>query len=182
MAAKEPVTKRKTPTLGQKSLGKNKTSGKGQRRKKVISQKTAATKKSKAKRTTAARKKKALTTKKATRVKAATAKKESKGRTKSAQKSVKRTPSLGRPRLPGDAKLDLVFQKDYQAREIFAFLQVTTVRELEEFGSEQILEMLTGPMVQTVDRIRKALAINNRSLKSDRKFAIEFQKQLKTTR
>ena len=81
--------------------------------------------------------------------------------------------------MPVDAKLHLVFQKDYQAREIFEFLRVETIRELEQFPPDDIIEKLTGPVVQTVGRIRKALALNNRCLAGDRKFALEFQAQMK---
>lgn len=89
--------------------------------------------------------------------------------------------SLGRPRVPADAVLDLVFRNDYQAREVFGFLGVHTVRELEEHDPQDVIEKLTSPMVQTVSRIRKALAMNNRFMKGDRKFALEFQKRLKKT-
>ena len=37
---------------------------------------------------------------------------------------------------------------------------------------------MTAPLVQTVDRIRKALAMNNRSLKGDLRFAKKFQKEI----
>jgi hypothetical protein len=87
--------------------------------------------------------------------------------------------SLGRPRVPVDAELALVFQKDYQAREIFAFLGVHTIRELEQFGPQEIIDRLAGPMVQTVNRIRKALALSNRSLAGDRQFAADFQREFK---
>ena len=63
--------------------------------------------------------------------------------------------SLGRARIAGDARLDQFFQKDYQAREIFEFLGVHTLKELEAFGPDEIIERLTGPLVQTVQRIRK---------------------------
>jgi hypothetical protein len=86
--------------------------------------------------------------------------------------------SLGRPRVPGDAKLDLVFRKDPQAREVFAFLGVNTVRELEKFGPDEIIRRLTGPMVQTVGRIRKGMAMCNRSLSGDHAFALEFQRHV----
>ena len=91
------------------------------------------------------------------------------------KKVAKKRVSLGRARIPADARLDLVFQKDYQAREIFEFLRVETVRELEQFGPADILEKLTGPMVQTVQRIRKALALYNRCLANDQEFAAAFK-------
>lgn len=91
------------------------------------------------------------------------------------KKVARKRVSLGRARIPADARLDLVFQKDYQAREIFDFLRVETVRELEQFGPAEILEKLTGPMVQTVQRIRKALALYNRCLADDQEFAAAFK-------
>jgi hypothetical protein len=86
----------------------------------------------------------------------------------------KKSGGFGRVKIPVDARLDLVFQKDYQAREIFDFLKVQTVRELEHFGAEEIIERLTGPLVQTVQRIRKTLALANRHLAKDEKFAKAF--------
>ena len=98
------------------------------------------------------------------------------------KKAVRKAASLGRPRIPADARLDLVFQKDYQAREVFDFLRVETVRELEQFGPAEIIEKLTAPMVQTVQRIRKALALCNRCLADDRAFAAEFKAEFATRR
>jgi hypothetical protein len=97
---------------------------------------------------------------------------------KRAKKLVVNARLLGRPRLPSDARLDFVFQKDYQAREVFTFLGVHTIRELEEFGPDEIIKRLTGPMVQTVERIRKVLALSNRSLAKDRDYALKFKRQL----
>lgn len=92
--------------------------------------------------------------------------------------ATRKAASLGRPRIPGDARLDLVFQKDYQAREIFAFLQIHTIKELEEFSPQDIIERLAGPLVQTVTRIRKTLALYHRALADDTHFALEFREQL----
>jgi len=89
--------------------------------------------------------------------------------------------ALGRFRIPAAARLDLVFQKDYQAREIFDFLRIQTVAELEHFGPEEIIERLTGPMVQTVQRIRKTLALANRHLSKDERFAKAFLAEVKRT-
>lgn len=108
-----------------------------------------------------------------------TARKKKKAVKKSA---AQRAIAMGRPRIPADARLDLVFQKDYRAREIFAFLGVRTVRELEQFGPQEIIDRLTGPMIETVERIRKALALNNRSLAGDRDFALEFREQWRRRR
>jgi hypothetical protein len=82
--------------------------------------------------------------------------------------------SLGRVKVAADARLDHLFQKDYQAREIFDFLKVQTLRELEQHAPQEIIERLTGPMVQTVQRIRKTLALVHRHLAKDEKFAKEF--------
>lgn len=86
--------------------------------------------------------------------------------------------SLGRPRVTGEARLEQFFKKDYEARQVFDFLRVDTVKELEAFRPDEIIEQLTAPMVQTVERIRKALAMSNRCLKSDQKFAIKFQRAI----
>jgi hypothetical protein len=90
----------------------------------------------------------------------------------------KKSTGFGRVRVPIDARLDLVFQKDYQAREVFDFLKVQTIRDLEQFAPDEIFERLTGPMQQTVLRIRKTLALVNRHLARDEKFAKEFLRQL----
>jgi hypothetical protein len=90
----------------------------------------------------------------------------------------KKSTGFGRVRVPVDARLDLVFQKDYQAREIFDFLKVQSIRELEQFAPDEILERLTGPMQQTVLRIRKTLALVNRHLARDEKFAKAFLREV----
>jgi len=90
----------------------------------------------------------------------------------------KKSTGFGRVRVPIDARLDLVFQKDYQAREVFDFLKVQTIRELEQFAPDEIFERLTGPMQQTVLRIRKTLALVNRHLARDEKFARDFLREV----
>jgi hypothetical protein len=90
----------------------------------------------------------------------------------------KKSTGFGRVKVPVDARLDLVFQKDYQAREIFDFLKVQTIRELEGFAPDEIIERLTGPMQQTVLRIRKTLALVNRHLARDEKFAKDFLREV----
>jgi hypothetical protein len=94
------------------------------------------------------------------------------------KKAGKKSTGFGRVKVPVDARLDLVFQKDYQAREIFDFLKVQTIRELEEFAPQEIVDRLTGPMQQTVLRIRKTLALVNRHLARDEKFAKEFLREV----
>jgi len=93
----------------------------------------------------------------------------------------RKSSGFGRVRVPVDARLDLVFQKDYQAREVFDFLKVQTIRELEQFNPAEILDRLTGPMQQTVLRIRKTLALANRHLARDEKFAKDFLLEVSPT-
>lgn len=85
---------------------------------------------------------------------------------------------LGRSRIPVDAPLDVVFQNDLQAREAFMFLGVHTIRELEKFHPDDLVMRLTSPAKQTVGRIRKILAMNNRCLEGDESFALEYQESL----
>jgi hypothetical protein len=85
---------------------------------------------------------------------------------------------LGRARVSGTAELDQYFLKDYEARQVFTFLGVKTLRELEDYSPQQIIDRLSAPMVQTVTRIRKALSMQNRYLAGDQKFAVEFKKQM----
>ena len=61
----------------------------------------------------------------------------------------------------------------HQAREVFDFLRVQTVKELEQFSAQDIFRRLTQPMRNTVDRIRRHLAERNRCLAGDEEFAWE---------
>lgn len=88
---------------------------------------------------------------------------------------------LGRSRIPAEAPLDVVFQNDLSAREAFLFLGIHSVRELEEFDPDELVMRLTSPAKQTVGRIRKILAMNNRCLHGDEKFALDFQDRLANT-
>jgi len=146
MAKKKSATKRTAAKTGRKTAAKKKTTAK-----KRTAKKTAQTKS--AKRKQPAPRKKARSKKKA--------------RTKPRKR-------LGPPKITADARLDVLFQKDYQAREVFAFLGVETVRELEAHAPQEIIDQMTRPLVQTVDRIRKALAMSNRCLADDQQFALEF--------
>ena len=85
---------------------------------------------------------------------------------------------MGRSRIPTDAPLAVVFQNDLDAQEAFAFLGIHTIRELEEFPPDELVMRLTSPAKQTVGRIRKILAMNNRCLSDDEAFALEFQERL----
>ena len=63
----------------------------------------------------------------------------------------KKPASLGRPKVVGEELLDLVFKEDFYARQIFVFLGVRTVRELEEFPPEQIFERAAQPIRETIE-------------------------------
>ena len=159
-------------------MAKKKPSSRSKTTKKSAVARTAATKKR-----TATKVRKSTATKKKSGKKTVARKKTGANRSKpTKKKAIKKATRLGRPLLSADAKLDRVFQKDYQAREIFMFLDVHTLGELEEFDPDEIVELLTGPMVQTVERIRKALAMGNRCLAGDRKFALEFSAKWKPKR
>ena len=83
--------------------------------------------------------------------------------------------SLGRPLVIQEEKLYMLFHDDYQCRQVFEFLRVETVKELEEFTPQQIVHLMSRPIRLTVDRIRQRLAQFKRSLKDDEQFAAEFR-------
>lgn len=85
--------------------------------------------------------------------------------------------SLGRPKVTGDEQLYLLFREDYHARQIFEFLKVQTVRELERYSAGEILRRLSNPIKQTLERIRCSLAERNRCLVGDEQFALEHKAQ-----
>lgn len=120
--------------------------------------------------------------KKAAKTKAKSAKKTSKSPAKRKKpkspkaKAKKKAVSLGRPKVPGTEDLDLLFRENYHARQVFAFLRVKTVKELEQFGPEEIVEQLSRPIRQTVEQIRRILAQKNRHLASDLEFALEYHR------
>ena len=93
------------------------------------------------------------------------------------KKAVKKA-SLGRPRIAGTAELDMEFRGDFGARQIFQVLDVQTFKELEAFSSQEITDRVITPLVQAVERIRKQLAMANRHLAGDQKFAQRFQSEL----
>lgn len=167
-ARKTAAKKKSRPTRTKPAKKTARAKKKAAPKKKATPKKKAASKKSAAKKT--ARKKKAPARASRTVKKKKTAAKKKTGKRSSSK--------LGRPRVPADAQLDLVFRNDYKAREVFDFLGVATIRELEKLGPDQIIRMLTGPMVQTVGRIRKSMAIFNRSLAGDLEFAIEFKEAM----
>jgi hypothetical protein len=92
---------------------------------------------------------------------------------------VRKISKLGRSRIPKNAPLDAVFEEDKQALAAFQLLGIETIRELEQLGPDELIMRLTSPTKQTVGRIRKMLALNNRCLSGDERFALEVQKQNK---
>jgi hypothetical protein len=86
---------------------------------------------------------------------------------------------LGRPKVTADEELDLLFHDDYQARQVFAFLRVRTVGELEQLRPQEIIDRLIAPTVATVERIRRRLAEKNRALNGDEAFAAAHLAALK---
>ena len=98
-----------------------------------------------------------------------------------ARKAVKEPEvSLGRPLVTQEEKLYMLFKDDYHARQIFEFLRVDTLKELEELSPQQIVRRLSKPVFDTVDRIRAKLAEMKRSLRDDEAFAAEYREELKT--
>lgn len=96
------------------------------------------------------------------------------------RKAARKKKSLGRAKVSADARLDVLFHNDYQAREVFDYLHVATIRELQQFAPQDIVEQMTVPLRKTVERIRKALALHNRCLAGDEQFALDFLEQWKT--
>jgi hypothetical protein len=92
-----------------------------------------------------------------------------------ARPPVEEFPSLGRPKVTGEEDLDLFFKEDYHARQIFKFLNVQTVKELERYSSSEILRRLSLPIKETVERVRRLLAQYNRCLHGDETFALEHK-------
>jgi hypothetical protein len=87
--------------------------------------------------------------------------------------------TLGRPKVTGDEDLDLLFKEDYHARQIFKFLSVSTVKQLEQFSAAEILRRLSRPIKETVERVRRSLAERNRCLEGDEDFALEHRAHVK---
>ncbi len=144
-------------------MAKKKAAKKKTAKKKASTKKAAArTPKKKVRKKKVAKKKPAARSTKSTKKKAAPRKKK-----KTA------APKLGRPKITGDEKLYMLFKDDYHARQIFEFLRVSTVRELEEHTPADIVKQLSKPIRQTVDRIRQALAHRNRCLSGDEEYAAQ---------
>ena len=89
-----------------------------------------------------------------------------------AKKARARKTVLPRPTITGEEKLFLLFKEDYHSRQIFDFLRVETVRELEQFGPDEIVKRLCRPIAESVERIRRRLADKNRYLSGDEDYLI----------
>lgn len=88
------------------------------------------------------------------------------------------TPSLGRPKVTGEEDLDMFFKEDYHARQIFKFLNVRTLKDLERYSAGEILRRLSNPIKETVERIRRSLAHHNRCLNGDETYALEHKDEV----
>lgn len=95
------------------------------------------------------------------------------GGTVARKRSTTAVPSLGRPKVTGDELLFMLFKEDFHARQVFDFLRVERVKELEQYSPQQIVKLLSRPITETVDRIRRKLAEKNRCLRDDSEFAAE---------
>jgi hypothetical protein len=84
--------------------------------------------------------------------------------------------AIGRVLVTQEEKLYMLFKEDYHARQIFEFLRVETVKDLEQFSPQQIVKLLSQPIHTTVLRIRRKLAEKNRHLAEDEAFVVEYKK------
>ena len=84
--------------------------------------------------------------------------------------------AIGRVLVTQEEKLYMLFKEDYHARQIFEFLRVETVKDLEQFSPQQIVKLLSQPIHATVLRIRRKLAEKNRHLAEDEAFVVEYKK------
>ncbi len=98
-----------------------------------------------------------------------------KGKKKPAQR---KPASLGRPIVTAEEQLYMLFKDDYHARQIFEFLRVESVGELEGYSPQEIVNRLSRPVVESVDRIRRTLAEKNRCLSGDIEFALEHKSRI----
>ncbi len=71
----------------------------------------------------------------------------------------------------------MLFREDFHARQIFEFLRVETVKDLEQFSPQQIVKLLSQPLQKTVQRIRQKLAEKNRHLQGDESFVVEYKQR-----
>ncbi|MGQ0636677.1 MAG: hypothetical protein ACT4QC_18865 [Planctomycetaceae bacterium] len=89
------------------------------------------------------------------------------------KRAAAKPPTLGRPKVTGDELLYMLFKEDYHARQVFEFLRVNTVKELEQHSATEIIRRLSQPVRDTVERIRRTLAGYNRCLAGDVEYALE---------
>jgi hypothetical protein len=85
--------------------------------------------------------------------------------------------SIGRVLVSQEEKLYMLFHEDFHARQIFEFLRAETVKDLEQFTPQQIVKLLSQPIQQTVQRIRRKLAEKNRHLAGDEAFVVEYKQK-----
>jgi hypothetical protein len=85
--------------------------------------------------------------------------------------------AIGRALVTQEEKLYMLFKEDYHARQIFEFLRVETVKDLEQFSPEQIVKLLSQPIQTTVRRIRQKLAEKNRHLLGDEGFVVDYKQR-----
>jgi len=121
------------------------------------------------------------TAKKQANTKAKAAAKKATVKSKPAGKKRKLQPAddaaaIGRVLVTQEEKLYMLFKEDYHARQIFEFLRVETVKDLEQFSPQQIVKLRSQPIHGTVLRIRRKLAEKNRHLAEDEAFVVEFKK------
>ena len=177
-ARRSPTTRR--PASSNQGVGKKPVRAKKTTKRKPVAVKKKAVKK-KAVKKKAVKKKavghvgKSSTTKTTRKKKRATTGSTSPSKARGATK----TSSLGRPKVTGEEKLFLLFKQDYHARQVFSFLGVETVKELEQFEPDQIIKLLSQPIRQAVQQIRAKLAENNRSLRGDKDFALRLKERKK---
>lgn len=101
-------------------------------------------------------------------------------KTKKTRTTKRGEPSLGRPKVTAEEQLYMLFHEDYHARQVFDFLRVQTVKDLEQYSPQQIVRLLSKPITETVNRIRRKLAEKNRHLQDDVEFAVECKHQAET--
>ncbi len=80
--------------------------------------------------------------------------------------------------MTGEEDLDLFFKEDYHARQIFKYLGVQTVKELERYSASEILRRRSEPIKKTGERVRTLLAQYNRCLHGDETYALEHKTPL----
>jgi hypothetical protein len=118
--------------------------------------------------------------KKVSKTKAAAKKTVGKTASKAAARPADDAASIGRVLVSQEEKLYMLFHEDFHARQIFEFLRAETVKDLEQFTPQQIVKLLSQPIQQTVQRIRRRLAEKNRHLAGDEAFVVEYKQSRPT--